>query len=234
MAARKKTAKTPDPVDAFLELVAERGFDDVTIADVAQKCGLKLTEMRALYSDPFAILAAFSERIDKAVLDAVPDDLMEDAPRERIFDVLMMRFDALLPYKEAVSEIYEACRGNPLALAAWNRIAVKSQYWMLVAAGLPPKGPGGMLEAQALVVVFARAMRVWLKDDDPGMASTMAELDRRLREAVRLRRNAEGLMTGARRAFDIVSAIARGSGRRRRSRDDYDRDDYGETDPGAA
>ncbi len=214
MAARKSKTKAIDPVDAFMSLVAERGFDAVTIADIAEACGLSLSQMRAQYADPFALIAAFSERIDQAVLESVPADLMEDAPRERIFDVLMMRFDALVPHKAALREIYKACRNDPVALAAWNRIAVRSQYWMMVAAGLAPKGPGGMIEAQGLVVVFARAFRVWLKDDDAGMARTMAELDRRLREAERMRRNLDGLQKGAGRLFGALAAFARRRDRR--------------------
>ena len=185
MPARKTRKPAADPVDAFMELVADRGFDDVGMPDVAARCGLTLAEMRRQYADPFDLLAAFAERIDEKVLDAVPPELAEDAPRERLFDVLMMRFDALAPYKPALAEIYDALRRDPLALAVWNRSAVRSQYWMLVAAGLAPAGPGGLAEAQGLVVVFGRTFRVWLKDDDQGMARTMAELDRRLREAER-------------------------------------------------
>ena len=185
MPARKTRKPAADPVDAFMELVADRGFDDLGMPDVAARCGLTLAEMRRQYADPFDLLAAFAERIDEKVLDAVPPELAEDAPRERLFDVLMMRFDALAPYKPALAEIYDALRRDPLALAVWNRSAVRSQYWMLVAAGLAPAGPGGLAEAQGLVVVFGRTFRVWLKDDDQGMARTMAELDRRLREAER-------------------------------------------------
>ena len=141
----------------------------------------------------------------------------------------MMRFDALGPHKAALSEIYRACRNDPLALAAWNRIAVKSQYWMMVAAGLAPKGPGGMIEAQGLVVVFARTFRVWLKDDDAGMARTMAELDRRLREAERMRRNLDGLQKGAGRLFGALAAFAR-----RRDRRTDDGPDAPAGDPEAA
>ena len=46
-------------------------------------------------------------------------------------------------------------------------------------------GGGGSFRAQGLALVWARVMRVWLDDDDPGLARTMAALDKRLREAER-------------------------------------------------
>ena len=42
-----------------------------------------------------------------------------------------------------------------------------------------------MFRAQGLALVWARVMRVWLDDEDPGLARTMAALDKRLREAER-------------------------------------------------
>jgi hypothetical protein len=57
--------------------------------------------------------------------------------------------------------------------------------WMLVAAGIASTGARGAVRAQALALVWARVMRVWLHDDDPGLAKTMAALDKRLREAER-------------------------------------------------
>jgi hypothetical protein len=42
-----------------------------------------------------------------------------------------------------------------------------------------------MLRAQVLALIWARVLRVWLHDDDPGLARTMAALDKGLREAER-------------------------------------------------
>ena len=188
-----QTLAKKDVVEAFMALVAERGADGVEVGDIAQHLNVPLFELRRHMDTPLDLLEAFEREIDRQVLERVPDELMQDPPRERIFDVLMMRFDAFMPYKPALKELFREARRNPIFLAAWNRIAVRSQYWMLVAAGLSPKGARGMAQAQGMVFVFGRAFQVWLKDDDPGMARTMAELDRRLRGAERNMRRVRGL-----------------------------------------
>ncbi len=58
--------------------------------------------------------------------------------------------------------------------------------WMLAAAGISATGRRGLIKAQGLALVWARVMRVYLDDDDPGLARTMAALDKRLREAERV------------------------------------------------
>lgn len=213
--AKAKQTNDMDPVDAYLKLVADRGYEAVGMPEVAKASGRTLAQLRLDYGDPHDLLAKFSCRIDAEVLQAVPPELMEDEPRERLFDVLMMRIDALVPYKAALIQIADAMCRDPLALASWNRIAVRSQYWMMIAAGLDTKRCDTMVTAQALAVVFARTLRVWLRDEDAGMAQTMAELDRRLREAERLRRMAGGVAAGAERLLSMFSR----KGRRRSDRE---------------
>ncbi|MEM6665790.1 MAG: TetR/AcrR family transcriptional regulator [Pseudomonadota bacterium] len=201
-----------DPILSYMTLVGEHGAEGVSLSQVAAHSGLSLAALRRVAAGPYDLLDQFAKRIDAEVLENIPPELMEDAPRERVFDVLMMRFDALQPYKGAMAELFRDAERNPLALAAWNRIALTSMYWMMIGAGLEPRGSDGAVRVQGLVLVFARAFRVWLKDDDPGMARTMAELDRRLREGERTMR----MMRGPMRALSSIRSPLSFLRRRRR------------------
>src|SRR6202158_1223239 len=70
-------------------------------------------------------------------------------------------------------------RTAPLALAL-NGLAVRSQQWMLTAAEINASGPRGMIRAQGLALLFGSVLSTWVRDDDPGLARTMAALDRAL------------------------------------------------------
>lgn len=189
-------------VDALLELTAERPWDAVTLAAVAERAGVTLAALRAAYDGRIEILSDFVRRIDERVLAAIDPDLADEAPRERLFDVLFSRFEALAPYRQAIRNLGAAARRDPLLALELNGIVARSMGWMLSAAGIPATGGSGLMRAQGLALVWARVMRVWLDDDDPGLARTMAELDRRLRRAerafLRLHR-LERLVRGARR-----------------------------------
>ncbi|MCT8971956.1 TetR/AcrR family transcriptional regulator [Microbaculum marinisediminis] len=214
--AKTQTAKTPDDiVDAALGLAAEQPWDEVRLTDIAARAGVSLSALRAAFDGKIAILAAFIRRIDQAVLDALDPELSDEPARERLFDVLMTRFDALMPYKEAVRSIAGSFERRPGDLIAMNPIAVRSMVWMLEAAGIDTSGRLGMVGAQGLAVAFGRTLRVWLKDDDPGMARTMVELDRRLTEGGRWMRRLEGLASFA----DAIDRVRRGRRRRRRRYD---------------
>ena len=51
---------------------------------------------------------------------------------------------------------------------------------MLEAAGLSASGLRGAFRIEGLGVLYACALRVWLKDESADLSKTMAELDKRL------------------------------------------------------
>jgi AcrR family transcriptional regulator len=180
------TAKTRTSiVNALMELAAERRFEDVTLEAIAERAGVTLLALREAYDGRVAILADYAARIDRQVLSDRDPDMGEEAPRERLFDVLFARLEALGPDKAAIANLLDAGRRDPLLGLALNWIGATSMAWMLTGAGIDALGALGAVRAQGLAFVWARTLRVWLDDDDPGLARTMAELDRRLREAER-------------------------------------------------
>ncbi len=81
-----------------------------------------------------------------------------------------------------------ARRDPPLALAL-NAMAVRSQQWMLTAAGIGASGPKGMVRAQGLALLFANVLRAWIDDEDDN-TQTLAALEPRAGARPALRRAA--------------------------------------------
>ncbi len=167
-------------IDALLELAGERSWDDITISDVAARANVSLSTFRDFFPSKGAVLAGFSRRIDHVVLDASGDGLTGEPVKERLLDVLMRRLDALAPYKLGLEAVSDWTRRDPLAAAAINRVLVNSMRFMLEAAGIESEGPAGAFKLQGLALAWMRILRIWFRDDDPGLASTMAALDREL------------------------------------------------------
>ena len=193
-----------------MALLAEHSFEEIGLAEVAGRAGLKLSQLRAEFGSTLAIVAAHIKDIDRIVLAGGDADMAEEAPRERLFDVLMRRLEALAPYKEATRSLLRSARRNPGLAFALNAMAVRSQHWMLEAAGIGAHGPKGALRAQGAALLFARVLGVWFDDDEEGLDRTMAALDRGLASAERWSGFLDDLMC-------IPAAICRGPRRRRRA-----------------
>jgi ubiquinone biosynthesis protein COQ9 len=168
-------------VAAALKLAAERPWSDVTLLIIAQEAGLTLVELRREFATKGEILIAFARSIDDQVLREAAARGTAVASRDSIFDIVMSRFDALAPYKQALRAIFQSSAIEPALL--FNLFA--SQHWMLQAAGFATDGLVGALRVAGLASIYATVFRTWLDDDDPGLARTMAALDRRLRRGER-------------------------------------------------
>jgi AcrR family transcriptional regulator len=174
-------APARDPVvDAFMALLAERRFEDIGFAEIATRAGVSLSELRGKHASKVELIAAHMREIDREVLAGIDPGMAEEPARERLFDVLMRRLDALGPYKQAVRSLRRSAMTNPGLCFAINGLAVRSMQWMLTAADISASGPKGMVRAQGLAMLFASVLRTWLHDDDPGQARTLASLDRAL------------------------------------------------------
>lgn len=185
MATRPKAeAKSPPSdtrgkiVDALMTLAAERRFEDISITDISKAAGVTLADFRDAFPSKGAVLAGFSRRIDRAVLEQDTGELADESPRERLFDVLMKRLEAMAPYRDGVREAAAWVRRTPAAALAMNQVAMSSMRFMLEAAGVEAEGAAGALKLQGLALAWARVLQVWLDDDEPGLSRTMAELDR--------------------------------------------------------
>jgi AcrR family transcriptional regulator len=233
MTAEAPTNKRQAIVDALMDLAARRSWHEIEITDVAQAAGVSLAEFRDLFPSKGAVLGALSRQIDRQVLEGTTEDLAGEPARERVFDVMMRRFDALEPYKEALRRIFRDLQYDPLSLAALNQVALNSMRFMLAAAGIGTEGPLGTLKLQGAVLVYSNTMRTWFEDDDPTLARTMARLDRELRRSERILEGAEDL----RRLSAPFRALGRAlmEGRRSTRRDRNRRQDDGDTgNPAAA
>jgi AcrR family transcriptional regulator len=207
------TSDRDKAIDALMALLAEHSFEDIGLAEVAGRAGLKLSQLRAEFGSTLAVLAGHIKDIDRAVLAGDDSDMAEEPPRERLFDVLMRRLEALAPYKEAVRSLLRSARRNPGLAFALNAMAVRSQRWMLEAAGIGASGPRGALRAQGAALMFARVLTVWFDDEEQGLDRTMAALDRGLASAERWSGFVDDLCA-------IPKCVLRGPRRRRRARDE--------------
>jgi len=209
-------------VEAFMALLGEQPIERIGMAEIAARAGVSLTDLRGEFGTPLAILAAHVKQLDRQVLAEIDPDMAEESPRERLFDVLMRRIELLGPHKEAVRSLLRSTRYDPPLTLALNVMAVRSQQWMLTAAGIDASGPKGMVRAQGLALLFANVLRTWVDDDDDGLARTLAALDRDLARGQRFAGLLDDLCRIPEAACQLRKRM-RGTTRRRRRREREDR-----------
>ncbi|OYW57245.1 MAG: hypothetical protein B7Y80_12485 [Hyphomicrobium sp. 32-62-53] len=190
-------------IAATMRLAAEKPWDDVLMKDIAEAAAIDLAALRREFPSKAAILSAFMRSVDDAVLASAPKFTGAENTRDRIFDVVMARFDVLAPYKDALKSIAAA---RPMDMELVRR-AMASQAWMLHAAGVRTDGLLGTSRVTGMASVYASVMQTWLDDDDPGSARTMAALDRRLKRGEQSMRMLGDVVDGADRVASRLMRV---------------------------
>lgn len=183
-------ASPTDPVEVMLTLVAEQGWRGATLGRIAEASGLPLSELYGRYGSKTELLAAYAHRIDAAMLAALggpaaaPADTA--AVKDRLFEAIMARLDALTPHKAAIRVLMRELPADPAALACFLYGGLRRGLdWILAAAELDAAGLPGLVRRKLLGGIYLDTLRVWLKDDSADLAATMAHLDKRLGQGLR-------------------------------------------------
>jgi ubiquinone biosynthesis protein COQ9 len=190
--AQPRPRPKPSPADpkaalreTLLRMVAAGGWRDLSYADIAKDAGLSLAAAYEAYPSKAAILTGIGRDIDARLFASLDEDPLDGSPKDRLFDLLMRRFDALNDHREAYAALAWQLPRTPVEAGCLALQLRRSLANMLEAAGLSASGLRGAFRIEGLGALYACAMRVWLKDETADLSKTMAELDKRLGQVER-------------------------------------------------
>ena len=172
-------------IEATLQLIERDGWRRLSLAAIAAEAGLPILAVYRLFGSKQAILAGLMRRIDEKVLAEPPAPEPDERPRDRLFDLMMRRFDALTPYRAAFEALRRELPTDPASALYLGAALVRSMRWMLEACGIATSGLGGAVAVKLATVAYLSAMRVWSRDDSEDLGRTMAALDAALRRIER-------------------------------------------------
>lgn len=161
-------------IAAAFHRAADVGWTRLTIVDAARAAGLPLAEARVRFPGKLALLRRFGAMLDQAALAAAP---AEGPPRDRLFDLVMSRFDAMKPHRAGLRALLRHLPADPALALMLGCATQRSMRWMLQAAGISTAGLRGELRVRGLVGVWLWALRAFERDATDDLAPTMAALD---------------------------------------------------------
>lgn len=186
-------------VGAAFAVAAERGWTRMSVAEAARRADLPLDRARARFPMRAMVLVRFGRLADQAALAGAPAD---GPQRDRLFDMLMRRIDALQSHRAGMLALLRHLPFDPCLAALLAAASVRSMGWMLEGAGIDATGPRGRLRAKGLLAVWLATVNAWRGDGSEDLSVTMAALDRALSRAAQI----DGWLSGRRAGGDAAPA----------------------------
>ena len=149
-------------VTAAFRLAGDQGWRDINVVAAAREGGLPLVEARERFPSRAAILLRFGRLADQA---ALIDASTEGTVRDRLFDLLMRRFDVMQTHRAGVKALLRYLPTHPPTALLLACATKRSMRWMLQAAGIPATGVRGEVQVRGLLAVWLWGIRAWERDE---------------------------------------------------------------------
>jgi len=173
-------------IDAALSCALEVGWGNVSLKMIAAAADTSLGKVYANYPSKTAIVVAIMDETTSAVIDSSEPSTLAEPPHDRLLDTLMRCFDAMEVNKAAIASILREIILDPFGALSLAPRFLNGMSWTLEAAGISTNGLAGKFRVKGLAAIYLAALRIWIDDDTPDLAKTMAFLDRRLRQAIKV------------------------------------------------
>ncbi|MDJ0921160.1 MAG: hypothetical protein QNI84_08525 [Henriciella sp.] len=165
-------------LNAALKLAETEAWQDLTLAAIAEEAGLTLKDFHGV-ADKADLSAEVEAKFDAAMSEGSISP--EETPRTRLFDVIMMRFEAMEEVRDGAMSFLRWRDRSLSGLSLRVQARGATAKWALTCAGLD-KADGAARQALIVGVAWtiAQAERAWRKETSADLTRTMAALDSEL------------------------------------------------------
>ena len=171
-------------ISAMLSLAAKEAWQSISLSDIVEQSGLSMSDVIGFYDDKTDVLAAYDRQINKRLADEMGGQSLEgDSDKDKLFDILMERFEILNEHRAANLSILNAITLDPKQIILTMPWVCKAMALVLEMANVPSHGWQGAIRITGMTAVYLKTLRIWIGDENADLSATMAALDKNLEYA---------------------------------------------------
>jgi hypothetical protein len=172
-------AKIDTLLKRALETIEEKGWSHFELKDMADD-KISLAKIHERFPTRLAVLEALGHYIDQTTLESLEVFDPSETAKDRLFSIMMTRFDTLNPLKPVIRNLWQDAWKEPLTVVCSLPMGLNSMSWLLQCAGIDTTGIRGALRVKTFSVCYLATIWTWLSDNTEGNDETMAALDTNL------------------------------------------------------
>ncbi len=171
-----------------IDLANSTNWGSLSMQDIAKYTDANVNELQKIFVDKHDIVKAILNDFDKKIEEENFDFDMEfDSKKDRLFEVIMYRFDLLNENRSALISMLSPAMNNPEIAIGYKENFCNSIRIILEKAKITSTN---MLQEDVMLAAVATAymlsVKIWLTDETADMAKTMATLDKYLTKIFKL------------------------------------------------
>ena len=180
--------------ESFL-FIDKIGWKEFSIERFAEENNYKTSEVKNFISNKNDLLIEFSKMIDEKVeLNINIEEFENSDVKDNIFELIMMRFDAMTPFKGGLKKIINEIK-SPIILKEISQNILVSIGFYLEFSNAYDDTIFDVIKKKSLFLIYSYCFKVWLNDDSKELSKTMSELDRLLNYAEKFSKKAKDFLS---------------------------------------
>lgn len=164
---------------AALELLPTHCWEQLSLELIANEAGVPIDEARQHFDTLTDLVPASVHMINKAVNKAYTPDKQTTNSEDKLFDILMTRFEKLQEHRAGIIALGHEGRRRPELAFRFYQAQIESieNMWERT-----HETPPSTICTHALLLIYQYVYGIWEDDSSKDLASTMAALDNTLKK----------------------------------------------------
>ena len=181
---KKNSNKKISYIKLAFKLIEEKGWNDFSLEKLAKEESIKIEDLKSFFKNETNLIESFSEMIDEQVIKEVDlNEFNQNPVKDNIFELIMIRFEKLSPYKKSLNILLKQLKYKPKILKKLTKKIFNSLDLFLEISNAKSNYIFDFLKLNIMFIIYGYTFKIWLEDDSKDMGKTMAEVDKWLSEA---------------------------------------------------
>ena len=181
---KKKTFSQAELIKYSFDLIEKEGWSSFSFNKLSKSLNTELNIVKDLLKSKKQLLIIFSEYIDEEVMKNVDiNDLKDNSVRDNLFELLMLRFEKLQPFKTSLRILLNDLKSKPRDLKEIYKKIINSLDFYMEISNSKKNFISDLIKLNSIFLIYSLTFKTWINDESKDMSITMAELDKWLSKA---------------------------------------------------
>ena len=181
---KKKTFSQAELIKYSFDLIEKEGWNSFSFNKLSKSLNAELNLVKNLLKSKKQLLIIFSEYIDEEVMKNVDiNDLKDNSVRDNLFELLMLRFEKLQPFKTSLRILLNDLKSKPGDLKKIYKKIINSLDFYMEISNSKKNFIFDFIKFNSIFLIYSLTFKTWINDESKDMSITMAELDKWLSKA---------------------------------------------------
>ena len=177
----KSSDKKFNLVKSSFNIIEKSGWKSFSLQKLSYAEKIPINEIKIFFKSEITILDEFSKMIDIKVEKSFDyEELSNTSVKDNLFELIMLRLEYMQPYRNALKNIKNSFKSDPLVAKSVAKNVMNSLDFYLELTNAFNDSFLDIFKKKSIFLIYSYIFMIWLEDDSDELSKTMSELDKLL------------------------------------------------------